>query len=282
MCAEEGTETPTPTTTIAPTTPASTTQTPTTTPPPITTSAPTTTPPPTTTSPPAEEITNENLRLAVADPKKYKGAKVDLMGQVSIESSKEGYYGFYFHPDKEDTFLSVIVYTKGEYTPKDDEFVRVTGTIEGEDWLGDLTIIADNIIKIDPKDFLTPTIMKLNVGKTLDHKGYIIVLEYIEFAGDETRVYLTIKNGRNEKITFYDFNAVAIQGNKQFEKKYSEWSYYIDHPEIPSEIRPGIEAFGVVIFEPLDIGKGEATFIFEGGTESWDVKIEDFEFEIQW
>ncbi|MEA1993788.1 MAG: hypothetical protein U9N35_05260, partial [Euryarchaeota archaeon] len=230
-CTEE--ETLEPTTTAPPTTtPEPNTE------PPETTAAPTTTPTPTTTpptasapSPPLEIVTNENLRkTAIKDPEKYKGAKVDLMGLVGIETSKEGKYGFYFHPDKEDTFLGLIVYTEGEYTPKNDEIVRVEGTIEGKDWMGDLLILADSVVQINPKDFLTPTIERVNVGETIDHKGYIMTLGYIELAEDETRVKLTIKNDREEKITFYDFDAVVIQGNRQFEIKYSDWSLYIDYP----------------------------------------------------
>ena len=51
-------------------------------------------------------------------------------------------------------------------------------------------------------------------------------------------MYLTIENvNQKASIGFYDFNAKALQGKKQYSKTYS---YDVTYPEIKSDIPPGI------------------------------------------
>jgi hypothetical protein len=74
----------------------------------------------------------------------------------------------------------------------------------------------------------------------------------------------SLDDGLNGKanVNFYDFDAKAVQGKRQYETTYS---YDVDYPNIKSTILPGIEENGVVLFEPLDYKtQTVAKFQFEG------------------
>lgn len=59
---------------------------------------------------------------------------------------------------------------------------------------------------------------------------------------------MTVKNkNRKAGIIFYDSDAKAIQGNRQFATKYS---FDVDYPHIKSDILPSIREDGVVLFDP--------------------------------
>ena len=76
-----------------------------------------------------------------------------------------------------------------------------------------------------------------------------MVFHKVEFSDKNTRVYLTVEN-LNPKvgITFYDSDAKAIQGNRQYATTYS---YDVVYPTIKSDIPPGIR-WGSII-RPIEL-----------------------------
>jgi hypothetical protein len=80
--------------------------------------------------------------------------------------------------------------------------------------------------------------------------GIKVILHKVEFSPKNTRVFLTVDNlNQKAAITFYDTGAKAIQGKKQYATTYS---YDTEFPNINSDIPPGIEENGIILFEPLD------------------------------
>ncbi len=88
-----------------------------------------------------------------------------------------------------------------------------------------------------------------------------MTLHKVEFSDKNTRLYMTVENlNHNIGINFYDFNAKAIQGKRQYSNTYS---YDVDYPTIKSDIPPGIQEDGVVLFEPLNYKLAQAKFQFQ-------------------
>jgi hypothetical protein len=99
------------------------------------------------------------------------------------------------------------------------------------------------------------------VEQTQEDNGIVVTLHKVEFSDENTRAYLTIENtDPTEEVNFYRFNSKAVQGTTQFETTYS---FDVDYPEIGSDIPPGIQESGVIIFEPLDPSAGQTEFRFE-------------------
>jgi hypothetical protein len=64
-----------------------------------------------------------------------------------------------------------------------------------------------------------------------------VVFQRVEFSDKNIRVYLTVENvNQKASIGFYDFNANALQGKKQYSKTYS---LDVTYSEIKSDIPPG-------------------------------------------
>ena len=107
--------------------------------------------------------------------------------------------------------------------------------------------------------------------------GIKVVFHKVEFSDKNTRVYLTVQN-LNPKvgITFYDSDAKAIQGNRQYATAYS---FDVVYPSIKSDIPPGIREDGVVLFDPLNYNLPTARFQFKA-TRSDTYTTYDFIFPI--
>ncbi|MEC1585503.1 hypothetical protein P9D80_09220 [Bacillus spizizenii] len=165
---------------------------------------------------------------------------------------------------------------------KDDDIIHVVGTVkdkyDGENALGGSVsaprIIADSIEKSDYATAFAPAQKTINVDKTQNQHGFALTLEKVELAEKETRLYVKIENKSQDEINFYDFNAKIIADNKQLERKDDLSSY----PKIQSEILPGVNTEGVIVFPKIE--SKTAKIILEGSSENYDITINPFTFEV--
>lgn len=234
------------------------------------------------------KFTNENWAELHTNPDKFKGSDVDVLGKVFLapEKDADGTY-FQMYADPKRLEYNTIVAGDPNLQVSDGDFVQVTGkakgTFKGQNAFGaEITatsIIADKVVLVDAKDVLAPATLSVDVGQEKELHGLTITLNNIEFADEETRVYLTVKNGSQSKASLYSFNSKAIQGSTQYEE---QTNFDVDYPEVSSEILPGIESSGVVVFKPLDTKSKSAKFIFEARTDNYSLDFEPYAFEITW
>jgi hypothetical protein len=124
-----------------------------------------------------------------------------------------------------------------------------------------VSINADSVEKVDCTSVIDPASKVITVEQTQEDNGIRVTLHKVEFADENTRVYLTVENtDPTEEISFYTFNSKAVQGATQFGTTYS---FDVDYPKLESDIPPGIQEDGVVIFDPLDPSAGDTEFRFE-------------------
>jgi hypothetical protein len=97
----------------------------------------------------------------------------------------------------------------------------------------------------------------------------------VEFATDETRVFVTVANGSSSQASFYDFNAKAVQGSKQFDPE----SFGSDYPEVQSEILAGVSSSGVIVF-PAMSPSAQTSIYLEAGSDDFSVDFSPFVFTI--
>jgi hypothetical protein len=151
----------------------------------------------------------------------------------------------------------------------EDDCVRVIGnnggSIEFSNMFGatitGVIITADSVERVDCSSIINPASKVITVEQTQEDNGITVTLHKVEFSDENTRVYLTVENtDPAEEVNFYTFNSKAIQGRTQFGTTYS---FDVDYPEIDSDIPPGIQENGVVIFEPLDPSASQTEFRFE-------------------
>jgi hypothetical protein len=79
---------------------------------------------------------------------------------------------------------------------------------------------------------LDPAVKSVTVEKVQTKGGIKVTFHKVDFSDKNTKVYLTVQNvNQKASISFYDFNAKAFQGKKQYSTDYS---FDVDYPKIDS------------------------------------------------
>jgi hypothetical protein len=239
------------------------------------------------------EATGEGsgLELSQADwgdvcvaPGHYEGAHATVLGKVfSIEQSSDG-MALQMFTDVQNSEGNTIVWaTDWPDDLSQDDYVRVTGTV-GEEFKGEnafgteLTaplIYADSVEIVDAMALAPEAQRTAKIKKRVDQHGMIVGISKIEFAADETRVHLTVTNRTDSNVSFYAFDAKAVQAGKQFGSE----TVFDSYPEVDSEIVPGARSSGVIVFPALDPGK-PVKFVFEGYSDDYWLEMQPFVFEV--
>jgi hypothetical protein len=113
------------------------------------------------------------------------------------------------------------------------------------------------------------------VDLTQKQHGLAVTVSKVEFAAEETRVYVTVENGSGDEASFYSFNAKAVQGSTQYEPD----SWGSDYPEVQSDILPGVSTSGVIVFEAMDPSAPTKIYL-EGRAGSYSLDFEPYVFTI--
>ena len=228
-------------------------------------------------------VPKEEIQSVYASPDMYKGKYIELTGKVfgSVDST-----AFQFFQDVDNSENNTIVYfDTTSLGIKSDDFVKVVGkingTFSGENTFGGtitaLSINADSVEKIGYIDAVSPTIKTITPeAAQQEQHGCVLRVDKIEFAENETRVYVTAKNNSNSEMSVYTFNMKIVQGNSQFEE---ESNYEADYPELQSDILPGVESSGIVSFQAIDKDL-DFKIVMEARNDNYRLDFKDYIFEI--
>lgn len=231
-------------------------------------------------------LTAVEFEQMYSDISKFKGNKVDFYAKVFTQPEKDD-KGTYFqcYANNNNNLNTMVGIGDPKSDVKEGDIVHIIGTIkdkfEGENGFGAKIVApiisADKIEKADYATAFAPAIKTVELNKEINQHGYIIKVNKVEFAKQETRVYLTITNNSKDKISFYSFNTKATQGNKQFEIKDN---YDTNYPELKSEILPNIKEDGIITFQPMNPDGENVKLILEGNSDNYDLDFKPFTFDI--
>ncbi|WP_242069103.1 DUF4352 domain-containing protein [Cytobacillus firmus] len=230
-------------------------------------------------------LTKEEFEKMYSDPKKYKGSKVEFYAKVFVEPEKDddGTY-LQVYANNNDERNTIVGIEDPNLDVKMDDIILVKGSVEdvfeGENALGGTisapAIKAESIEKSDYATAFAPALKTIDVNNEVDQHGYNLKLNKIELAESETRLHVTITNNTDTNISFYSFDAKIVSGNQQFEILDN---YEAGYPEVQSDILPGVESEGIVVFPALP-DSGTVKVLFEGSSENYDLEFKPFEFEV--
>ena len=215
---------------------------------------------------PKADFVNSNFATLFASPDAYKDSTINVTGKVA-NFPEVGLLQMYIDGA---VLNDAVVRYNASFVFVADDCVRVTGIVEDQ-FYGTNAFSATRIVpsissrtidKIDCSQAINPALKTVVLEKTQIKGGIKVVFHKVEFSDKNTRVYLTVENvNQKASIGFYDFNAKAFQGKKQYSTTYS---YDVTYPQIKADIPPGIEENGVVLFDPLDYKiQRSAKFQFE-------------------
>lgn len=237
---------------------------------------------------PKEKVFIEDSEIAnlYTNPKNYTDKYVNLTGKVfSTPEQDEDIIAFQMWQDSQNADRNTIVGCDLSVCKdiKANDYVKITGYVrgefEGENMLGGKIkapqIFAESVEKSSYMDVVAPTIKSIDVNKTVEQNGVTMSVSKVEFADNETRVYLSVDNQSGSKFSFYSFDAKVTQGSSQYEE---DMNYEADYPEINSEILNGIKSEGILVYPKLE--QSSFTLITEGHTDDYNVDFTDFVFDI--
>lgn len=239
-------------------------------------------------TPPPETINRTTVYKVLAEPKKFVGSMIVVPGRVFTEPEQgSGYVAFqmYLDPRKREGNAAVLV-PAPTLKVKNGDYIWVTGTVKGQlsgqnafgSFVSALHIEASSVKPADPGEVVAPAIRTITVARRYTHPaGIELTLEKAVFAQDETRLHISLTNNTKRELSLYSHNVKALQGQKQFEAKWS----FDGYPEIPSDLLPGATAEGIVVMEPWNPDDGPAKVFVELFSADWNIQIPKVTFEVK-
>ena len=241
---------------------------------------------------PAERVyvAEDKILEMYSDPKAYKGQYVKLSGKVfSNPEQKDGTYVFQMWGDPTNSERNTIVYTsdttldlhEGDYVMVDG---RIDGVFSGENMLGgEVTApqIGDAVVtKSNYVDVVVPTLKEITPNLNQDQQGFNVTVEKIQYAAEQTRVYVTIRNNSADKMSFSNYDTRILMNGQQIEQK-DDWDAEL--PKLSYEILPGASTSGVLTFPAIDQNQAFQLIIPSIYSDNWelDYEFKDMVFDIQ-
>lgn len=232
---------------------------------------------------------------SIASNKDSVSTSVTLIGSVDYvdDSSADGLILWLSVPETENVenekFITDAVKIQyDEETTADQvtygDFVELTGVVSGltgEDKNvydlkdGKLIIAANTVTKLDSIDVISPVLNTIDTIDSQTESKVKVEIEKIDFAPNQTRVFVTITN--NSKSEFRPRTFEMYANSKVMEETYG--FYGLDFEDLPYSIPAGKTGSGVVMFDAIDSeSAGSVELYFSGYDDNYD-KIE-MEFDV--
>ncbi|MFK3986864.1 hypothetical protein [Exiguobacterium mexicanum] len=237
------------------------------------------------------KISDKDVVKIYSDPEKYKGYEVELLGRVFTDPEKddEATYFQMFEDSENSERNTVVKFDDPDVEIAMDDYVKISGIIfdvyEGENAFGGMVnapmIQANQLEVVSYLDAVSPTVKETSVEEIVNQHGLELTVSKIQFAENQTRVFLKINNTTDSKANFYSSDLKLVIGNKQYEEEYIN-SETTGLDELPSELLSGIEAEGVVVFPKVDFEDSDIIeIIAELSSDNYDLNFTPYNYEIE-
>lgn len=223
----------------------------------------------------------ENKQTEVVKPKIEKeeikfGAKVlqIIDGGMRVDASK------YF---EDELYDNVVVVWPNSKDLKTDDYIMITGYEDGlftyQSTFGvEITtykFLAVTVELSSYQDVVSPALKTVEVNQSINQNDYIVTISKVEFAKNETRVYVKVENNGSDEFSIYRHSTALIQSSQQFEPTYN---YDSDYPEVQRDLKPGVISEGILTFDVIE--QVSFQLILEGRSGDYSQDFEDFVFDI--
>lgn len=223
-----------------------------------------------------------SVEQLIASPGGYKGGTIKFVGKVFKVEGSDNSYALQIYSDIKNSSGNIIVYTSEQF--KVGDYVEVSGNV-GDEFTGDNafgasltapTVNAVSVKSVDADQAIAPVITTKTPNLSKVVGNLTINLQKIEYAKDETRIYLHFSNAGSDNFTFYSFNANLVQNKQKVETvtDYNRTTYVSD-----SDILANTNRDVKLYYATLD-SKSAATFSFQV-TNSSDYSEADVVFDIK-
>lgn len=230
----------------------------------------------------------ESIEPVISNPDAYKGKYVKFYGIISSVDEDEDSYGYQVYTDV-DYNNSVLVEVPKDVMSspiKDSQtFVSIDAEIDGSYDGQTVMGVANTWAYLKAISFEETTYEesfgKANTtwefsDKIIDQNGMSVSITKVEFASDETRVYITATNNSADSFNLWSSSCKVIQNGTQYEQSFS--NYMADYPQISSEILPGASSSGIILFDKLEPSAFQ--FYIDGSSNNWEIESQPYQFDL--
>lgn len=233
----------------------------------------------------AEVLTDSEIAAMYTDPDAFSRKSVILTGKVFSDPEQgSDYIAFQMFQDIENYDRNtVITYPATDITVSSGDYVRVKGVVDGKfdgtnAFGGSITCVRVSAVEVEVLDYmeaLSPTLSSAEIDQSEDQYGYTVTVQKVEFAENETRLYLKVDNNGSTKFSLYSFNAKIVQDGKQYEEQRN---YDADYPEIQSDLLPGTSTEGIIAFPAME--PASFKIVIEAYSDDYEEDISDYTFDV--
>lgn len=230
-------------------------------------------------------VAEDELEKVYISPDDYKGKYIKVSGRVHQDSKvQEDEIYFEMYADSHGYNKMTEIYYSGVDSFALDDVVTVDGKIIGSHVYTDIygneivapMIESDNVIKGNYIDCFSPTIKESIVEETIDQYGYAFTINKIEYAEDETRLYVTISNAGDAELNVSQNRIIIVQNQKQYEYQSNQFAKY---ESIDTRLYPDTVTSGIVTFPPMDPESSVKIYCEAYCVDIENVKLETYVFE---
>lgn len=225
------------------------------------------------------------------NPKTYKGKHVKLTGQVfSVPQNAEEGTSIQVWHDIEHVDQDFIAYTDSMDDIENNDYVivdgKIDGTLKGENAFGgqvESPLIVDaKVTKSSYMDVVTPTIAEISPAASQDQNGIVVTVDKVEYAEDETRVYVTIKNGTDYNFSCSTYSAKLIIDGQQLDINNKSMTVY-NTPELNElsyEVMAGTSSSGTIVFPAIEQNKKFQFVLPDSHSDNYDLMFTNYMVDV--
>ncbi len=228
---------------------------------------------------------NLTFNVVASNPEAYEGKIIQWGAKVFTQPEKDdkGVYLQAYESGDDNNFA--IAYANPNFQVKEGDFIIVTGKVagkfEGENAFGaklEIPTVRAGYIEIATRnDVVAPTEIEVNINQSNTQHDFTATLNKVQLAKNETRFFVKLKNEGKDSISFYTYSSKITQGTKQYEARSS----YDTGLELPSEILPGVEAEGIIVFPAIERNPKQLTIYLDDPSSSdYSINWKDIKFDI--
>lgn len=215
---------------------------------------------------------------------KYKGKRVKLSGEVFTDPDKDTdrVYVQMFQDPTNSNNQTLLICPSGTDVKSGDYIIidgKVKDMFEGKNLMGGTIqaprIVVDNVKISTYQDVVAPAVKTIKPKQKEKQFDYEIIIQKVEFADSETRVYVTVNNNGNGNFSIMD--AKLIQGKSQYEEQYN---YDANYPEVQNDIHSGVSTSGIICFPSINHDK-DFQLNLDTYSDNYDDDLKDFIFEVK-
>lgn len=224
-------------------------------------------------------------------PTQYKGKYVKLSGQLLTEPDKEGdTIGIQAWHDIEHFDQDFYARTDNADGIEKDDYVLVEGKIDGiltgENAFGGEVkcplIVDAKVTKSTYIEVMEPTIAEISPAASQDQNGVIVTVDKVEYAKDETRLYVTIKNTTDYNFLCGTYSAKLIVNGQQLDRDDMNMTLY-NSPELTElshEVMAGTSASGTLVFPAIEQNTPFQFVLPDSHSDNYDLMFTNYMVDV--